>query len=35
VRLGCEFERADATALRALQRFIDQTQKRGRLLSIS
>jgi c-di-GMP-binding flagellar brake protein YcgR len=35
VRLGCEFVRADATALRALQRFIDQTQKRGRLLSIS
>jgi c-di-GMP-binding flagellar brake protein YcgR len=34
VRLGCEFVRADATALRALQRFIDQTQKRGRLLSI-
>jgi len=34
VRLGCEFVRADATALRSLQRFIDQTQKRGRLLSI-
>jgi len=35
VRLGCEFVQADANALRALQRFIDQTQKRGRLLSIS
>ena len=34
VRLGCEFVRADSNALRALQRFIDQTQKRGRLLSI-
>lgn len=35
VRLGCEFVRADASALRALQRFIDQTQKRGRLLSLT
>ena len=34
VRLGCEFVRADANALRSLQRFIDQTQKRGKLLSI-
>ena len=34
VRLGCEFVRADAAALRALQRFIDLTQKRGKLLSI-
>lgn len=34
VRLGCEFARADATALRALQRYIDQTQKRGKLLSL-
>ena len=34
VRLGCEFVRADATALRALQCFIDLTQKRGKLLSI-
>jgi c-di-GMP-binding flagellar brake protein YcgR len=34
VRLGCEFVRADANALRALQRFIDLTQKRGKLLSI-
>lgn len=34
VRLGCEFVRADAAALRALQRFIDQTQKRGKLLSL-
>lgn len=35
VRLGCEFVRADASALRALQRFIDITQKRGKLLSIN
>lgn len=35
VRLGCEFVRADATALRSLQQFIDKTQKRGRLLSIN
>jgi len=35
VRLGCEFVRADAGALRALQRFIDLTQKRGRLLSLN
>ncbi len=34
VRLGLEFVRADASALRALQRFIDLTQKRGKLLSI-
>lgn len=34
VRLGCEFLRADSNTLRALQRFIDQTQKRGRLLSL-
>jgi flagellar brake protein len=34
VRLGCEFVQADATALRALQRFIDQTQKRARLVSL-
>jgi c-di-GMP-binding flagellar brake protein YcgR len=34
VRLGCEFVGADAAALRALQRFIDQTQKRGKLLSL-
>jgi len=34
VRLGCEFVRADPATLRALQRFIDQTQKRGRLLSL-
>jgi flagellar brake protein len=34
VRLGCEFVRADAGALRVLQCFIDLTQKRGRLLSI-
>jgi len=35
VRLGCEFVRAEAAALRALQRYIDQTQKRGKLLSLS
>lgn len=35
VRLGCEFEGADAGSLQALQRFINQTQKRGRMLSIS
>lgn len=35
VRLGCEFEGADASAMQALQRFINQTQKRGRMLSIS
>ena len=33
-RLGCEFVRADAMALRALQRFIDQAQKRSRLLAL-
>ena len=35
VRLGCEFVGADSAALRALQRFIDATQKRGRLLSLN
>ena len=34
VRLGCEFVRADPAALRALQRFIDQTQKRSKLLAL-
>lgn len=34
VRLGCAFIGAEAGALRALQCFIDQTQKRGKLLSI-
>ena len=33
VRLGCEFVNADAATLRALQRFIDQTQKRSRMLA--
>ncbi len=33
-RLGCEFVRAGGDALRALQRFIDQTQKRGKLLAL-
>ena len=35
VRLGCEFVHADATTLRNLQLFIDRTQKRGRLISLS
>ena len=35
VRLGCEFHRLDPDAGRALQRWIDQTQKRRRLLSLS
>lgn len=35
VRLGCEFMRADPSALRTLQRFIDLTQKRGKLLSLN
>ncbi len=34
VRLGCEFVRAGGDALRSLQRFIDQTQKRGKLLAL-
>jgi c-di-GMP-binding flagellar brake protein YcgR len=34
VRLGCEFVRAEPAAQRSLQRYIDQTQKRGRLLSL-
>ena len=34
VRLGCEFVRADPAALRTLQRFIDLTQKRGKLLAL-
>jgi c-di-GMP-binding flagellar brake protein YcgR len=34
VRLGCEFVQADAEMLRTLQRYIDQTQKRGRLLTL-
>ena len=33
VRLGCEFVDAEPTTLRALQRFIDHTQKRLRLLN--
>ena len=33
VRMGCEFVRADSSVLRGLQRFIDQTQKRAKLLS--
>jgi c-di-GMP-binding flagellar brake protein YcgR len=34
VRLGFEFLRANGEALRALQRFIDQTQKRGKLMAL-
>ena len=34
VRLGCAFIGAEAGALRALQCFIDLSQKRGRLLSV-
>jgi c-di-GMP-binding flagellar brake protein YcgR len=34
VRLGCAFVRAGGDALRSLQRFIDQTQKRGKLLAL-
>ena len=33
-RLGCEFVNAGADTERALQRFIDQTQKRRRLMSL-
>jgi len=33
VRLGCEWPKLSGTAERALQRYIDQTQKRRRLLS--
>ena len=35
VRLGCEFVRADSSVQRTLQRFIDLTQKRGKLLALS
>ena len=34
VRLGCEFVNAGNDALRALQRFIDQTQKHRRMMSL-
>lgn len=34
VRLGCAFDRLDGTAQRALQRFVDLTQRRHKLLSI-
>jgi c-di-GMP-binding flagellar brake protein YcgR len=33
-RLGCAFTKLDGTAQRALQRYIDQTQKRQRLFSL-
>ena len=35
VRLGCEFVRADGAVQRTLQRFIDLTQKRGKLLALT
>jgi hypothetical protein len=35
VRLGFEFKRVGGDSLRALQRFIDLTQKRGKLMAIS
>jgi c-di-GMP-binding flagellar brake protein YcgR len=34
VRLGCAFGRLDGTAQRALQRFVDLTQRRHKLLSL-
>jgi len=34
-RLGCAFAKLDGAAQRALQRYIDQTQKRRRLFSLS
>ena len=34
VRLGCEFVNASSDALRNLQRYIDQTQKRRRLMAL-
>lgn len=34
VRLGCEWQRLSGTAQRVLQRWIDQTQKRRRLLAL-
>jgi len=35
VRLGCEFVRPNGDTVRALQRFIDLTQKRGKLMALS
>ena len=35
VRLGCEFVRPDGTVQRTLQRFIELTQKRGKLLALN
>ncbi len=35
MRLGFEFVRASGDALRALQRFIDRTQKRGKLMALN
>lgn len=34
VRLGCEMVNVDSDSLRALQRYIDQTQKRRRLIAL-
>jgi c-di-GMP-binding flagellar brake protein YcgR len=35
VRLGCEWHGIDGAAQRALQRYIDQTQKRRRLMALA
>ena len=35
VRLGCEFKRIGGDSLRILQRFIDLTQKRGKLMALN
>jgi c-di-GMP-binding flagellar brake protein YcgR len=35
VRLGCEFVRPNGDTLRTLQRFIDLTQKRGKLMALN
>jgi flagellar brake protein len=34
VRLGCEFNRPSGDMERTLQRFIDQTQKRRKLMAL-
>ena len=34
LRLGCELLRLDSGSQRTLQRYIDQTQKRRRLMSL-
>jgi hypothetical protein len=35
LRLGFEFKRVGGDSLRALQRFIDLTQKRGKLMALN